>query len=153
METAAIGLRREFKMNNSENMCIYSICIFLYLCDVRARNMALREIRCPVKMTKIFQLHPLATVVRFSALSTCVPAIPEVGRYRYIYCGHVLRPFHYYYYYYYRWSPDNTRDAGNSEKLGGVAITGCHKREKEPSSIYCVTIRLYCITIVYINKK
>jgi len=28
METAAIGLRREFKINNFENMCIYSIFIF-----------------------------------------------------------------------------------------------------------------------------
>ena len=43
------------------------------------------ENRCPVKMTKIFQLHPLAKIVRYSALSTCVharvPGIPEVGRY------------------------------------------------------------------------
>ena len=43
------------------------------------------ENRCPVKMTKIFQLHPLAKIVRYSALSTSVhasvPGIPEVGRY------------------------------------------------------------------------
>ena len=36
-------------------------------------------------MTKLFQLHPLAKIVRYSALSTCVhvrvPGIPEVGRY------------------------------------------------------------------------
>jgi len=36
-------------------------------------------------MTKIFQLHPLAKIVRYSALSTCIhariPGIPEVGRY------------------------------------------------------------------------
>ena len=41
--------------------------------------------RCPVKMTQIFQLHPLAKIVRYSAMSTCVharvPGIPEVGRY------------------------------------------------------------------------
>jgi len=41
--------------------------------------------RCPVKMTKIFQLHPLAKIVRYSSMSTCVharvPGIPEVGRY------------------------------------------------------------------------
>ena len=44
------------------------------------------ENRCPVKMTKIFQLHPLAKIVGYSALSTCVharvPGIPEVGRLR-----------------------------------------------------------------------
>ena len=43
------------------------------------------ENRCPVKMTNIFQLHPLAKIVDYSALSTCVharvPGIPEVGRY------------------------------------------------------------------------
>jgi len=27
--------------------------------------------RCPVKMTKIFQLHPLAKIVRYSAMSAC----------------------------------------------------------------------------------
>ena len=41
--------------------------------------------RCLVKMTKIFQLHPLAKIVRYGAMSTCVharvPGIPEVGRY------------------------------------------------------------------------
>jgi len=43
------------------------------------------ENRCLVKMTKIFQLHPMAKIVRYSALSTCVharvPGILEVGRY------------------------------------------------------------------------
>jgi len=43
------------------------------------------ENRCSVKLTKIFQLHLLAKIVRYSALSTCVharvPGIPELGLY------------------------------------------------------------------------